>query len=334
VIYHDIQESGCIKPGADDVLLGHSWPTLSVFERSCKLPGWKRIILMQPYCHGDYLVGLDAYVDRFIHYCDLFLAITGAYWFKDIPNSKFKYWFPKMRHLDLAVERHEFPVIKKTFNLPGKRRFVYIGHNNKCKNTAYLSKIAQELPEMEFSWIGINKRLPGVKPLGRMDFNTYEAKNCLAHYDFMLTVGNADGNPTTILEAMAWGLIPVCTPQSGYEGYPGIPNVPLNRVREAAIILRQLQYIPEKDLQALQQTNWKTLDTHFNWERFSRDVIDAIESTESPACLPASTIHRVSLFLASCRHPRLDAWHFPRRIGRRMLNILKKRLLNDEKVSH
>lgn len=324
VVYHDIQESGSINPSDNDVLLGHSWPTMSLFERSCKKRGWKRVILMQPYCHGDYLAELDAYVDRFINYCDLFMAITGSYWFKDIPNSKFKHWLPKMRHLDLAVDRDDFPPIKTTFNPPGKRRFVYIGHNNKCKNTPYLSEIARQLPEIEFAWIGMNKGLPGLKMLGRLDFAIESARECLAQYDFMLTVGLADGNPATVLEAMAWGLVPVCTPESGYVGYPGIPNVPLNNTKEAVEVLNKIQYVPEQKLREYQQLNWNALETHFNWERFSQNVIDAIESNETPACFPVTRTHRLSLLLTSFLHPRLDSWPLPRRLGRKVLNLLQR----------
>ena len=122
VVYHDLQEEGVIHPSPGDILLGHSWPYNAIFERSCHQPGWKRIILLQPYCHGD---NQDMFVESFIRQCDLFLAITGSYWFKDIPNSKFKHWLPKMQHLDLAVNRKDFPVIKSNFNPPGKRKFVY-----------------------------------------------------------------------------------------------------------------------------------------------------------------------------------------------------------------
>lgn len=322
VIYHDIQEPGSVEPGDDDVLLGHAWPTASLFRRSCRRPGWKRVILMQPYCHGDAVADQDAFVERFIRDCDLFLAITGAYWFKGVPNSRFRHWFPKMRHLDLAVDRNDFTVIKRTFNPPGKRRFVYIGYNDKYKNTAYLSQITQELPGVEFGWIGVKKGLPGMKAHGTVDFGAQEGKDLVAQYDFLLTVGSADGNPTTILEAMAWGLIPVCTPQSGYEGYPGIPNVLLDRPKEAATRLQELQYLPETGLKDLQQINWKALDDYFNWERFAADVIKAIESTDSPACLPVSRLHRLSLFIAYCRDPHLDSWDLPRRLARKILTFL------------
>jgi len=71
----------------------------------------------------------------------------------------------------------------------------------------------------------------------------------------MLTVGSADANPTTILEAMAWGLIPICTPTSGYMGIPSIPNVPVGNAATAAATVRRLLHVDESELVAMQTEN-------------------------------------------------------------------------------
>jgi len=56
------------------------------------------------------------------------LAITGNAWMKRLKDSPFQHWEPKIVHVDLAVDRADFPIIKKNFNPAGKRRFLYIGH--------------------------------------------------------------------------------------------------------------------------------------------------------------------------------------------------------------
>ena len=61
----------------------------------------------------------------------------------------------------------------------------------------------------------------------------------------MITVGSADANPTTILEAMAWGLIPVCSIQSGYKGFSSIPNISIDCIDDALLTIKHLQSIPE-----------------------------------------------------------------------------------------
>jgi glycosyltransferase involved in cell wall biosynthesis len=281
---YDWDQFGEIQPGPEDVLLGHPHPVpWTLFRRSARHPGWKRVIALSPYHHGD--IGQVAFLDSIITNVDLYLAITGNYWFNSIGSSVFSHWLPKMIHVDLAVDREDFPPIKHDFNSSGNRRFVYIGHSGWQKNPRYLSQLARMLPETTISWIGSGRKsIKYLKPLGWHDFRTYQAKRLIAEHDFMLTVSHADANPATILEAMAWGLIPVCTPQSGYEGYIGIVNVPLTDLRRAVELLRELQYLPKKLLKDMQQANWELLDKHFNWDRFARQVVEAIESNASPPC--------------------------------------------------
>jgi glycosyltransferase involved in cell wall biosynthesis len=282
VVPYDWDEMRVIKPGPDDVLLGHPHPIPgTIFRRSARQPGWKRVIALAPYNHGDPLQ--VAFLDRVIECCDLYLAITGNHWYSAVERSNFSHWSPKMVHVDLAVDRTDFPPIKFRFNESGQRKFLYVGSVGWPKNTDYLAEIARMMPQAEISWMGSGKTgISGVTPLGFQDFQVEQARQLVAEHDFMITVSNADSNPTTILEAAAWGLIPVCTPQSGYAGYPGIQNIPLNEPVAAVDILRRLQFTPERRLREWQATNWQMLDTHFNWDRFTTQVEEAIESRASP----------------------------------------------------
>jgi len=290
VVYYDWNDFRVIKPASGDVLLGHPHPNpWTCFRRSLAQPGWRRVLAVAPYHHGD--PRQVAFIDALIEHCDLYLAITGNYWFSSIETSVFAHWRPKMMHLDLAVDRADFPVLKRSFSAPGQRRFVYVGQSGWTKNTPYLSEIARAMPETQIGWIGRrNQPISGLQYLGFQDFATEVGRQLVASYDFMLTVGKADANPTTVLEAMAWGLIPVCPPQSGYTDYPGIVNVPVGNAREAATILRHLQMMPDTALKEMQETNWRALDTHFNWDRFARQVMEAIESDARPALGPVSLL--------------------------------------------
>ena len=221
-----------------------------------------------------------------------------------LSESSYAHWRPKMIHMDLAVDRHQFPVIKQNFSPPGSRRFVYIGHSGWTKNTSYLSDIAQAAPDCPISWIGRGDQLiANVEPLGFQNFATDEGKRAVANHDFLLTVGRADANPTTVLEAMAWGLIPVCTPQSGYVDYPSILNVPLDDPEGAAVVLRRLQNLPETELAELQAENWQLLDEYFNWDRFAAQVISTIESHESPPLGPVTREQRRALQTRALHSP-------------------------------
>ncbi len=291
VCYYEWDSAQQIEIGKNDVLVGHPHPSPGTcFRLNYRKPGWRRIIAICPYAHGDETQA--AFLDALLPYCDLYLAVTGNYWFSTVQDSCYAHWFPKMRHLDLAIDRADFPVLKTVFNPPGKRRFTYIGHTRWYKNPQYLTKIAKALPEFSFSWIGPTRKrhllqrtpdtIEGFSPLGFQNFSTDQGRQVIASHDFMITVGLSDPNPTTILESMAWGLIPVCSPQSGYMNWPGIVNIPVNDLQGAVEILRQLQDMPDETLTSMQSANWKALDEHFNWDRFTQTIIEAIESEDSP----------------------------------------------------
>lgn len=284
-----------------DVLIGHPhWSPSTVYRSSLHHPNLARRIILAPYV-GD--LRQVAFHDRVIDASDLFLAITGGYWFARIGASAMARWRPKMRHVDLAVNREHFPLLRRRFNPAGQRRFVYIGHTAKNKNTPYLTRIAATRPDAQIDWIGRGRhRIRGVRPLGFQDFSTAAGRNLLASYDFMITVGNHDANPTTILESMAWGLIPVCTAQSGYEATPGVVNVPLGDAAAAGRVLTHLQHCPEAELQALRDAGEAMLQAHFHWDRVYAQVRDAIESTESPRLRPRTTTESVTMWAFNLIH--------------------------------
>lgn len=302
VIQYDWDDTRLIEPGPDDVLLGHPHPApWTVFRRSAKRGGWKRVVALFPYNHDPRNV---AFFDSTIPQCDLFLAITGEFWFDSISSSPFSHWTPKMVHVDMAVDRLEFPVIKTRFNPSGLRRFLYIGYTDWQKNTRYLARLAKMAPGCRISWMGSGRRgIQGLIKMGRQDFNTETSRRLVAEHDFLLTVGSADSNPTTILEAMAWGLVPVCTPNSGYVRHPGILNVPLDNPSEAAALLEHLQTVPEAELLEMQSRNWEALDSHFNWDRFSGQVVAAIEDQTSMPVREANVWRRIGFRVHALKSP-------------------------------
>jgi hypothetical protein len=162
----------------------------------------------------------------------------------------------------------------------------------------YLDELAARLPQYEFTWIGSEKkRYSHLRQLGKRDFSDPVAQKLAADFDFLITVGRADANPTTILEVMAWGLIPVCTPQSGYEGIEGIVNIPLDDPETACRILTALQERDDATLKNWQTINWESLDRHYNWDRFADQILAAIESNASPQMAPRRPVDAFVLAL-------------------------------------
>ena len=301
VRFYGWRDTVTIQPGSGDVLLGHPhWRRDSVFDRSVRQPGFARRILMAPYVDDLRQV---AFYDRHMDRCDLFLAITGNYWFDRVEQSAMRRWRPRMRHLDLAVDRAHFPFVKQRFNPAGARRFVYIGHTAHNKNVGYLARLQRDCADADISWIGRGrKKIPGVHPLGFMDFRDPKSLEAVSAFDFMITVGAMDANPTTILEAMAWGLVPVVTMQSGYEHRPGIVNIPLDDAAGAQAVFHRLQNAADAELMTLQHQGQQAIDTLYRWDRFYAQVRAAIDGGESPAIRRATLGERALLTLFDLVH--------------------------------
>lgn len=322
VRFHEWDAGGALEPLPGDVLIGHPHPDPdTIFRRSAERPGWKRIIAMGPYNEDPEQV---SFLDRVLPLCDVFLAITGPYWFERIGRSRFAHWLPKMVRLDMAVNRADFPRIKQSFNPAGSRGLLYIGHSGRMKNTGYLTQIAARCPGMRFGRMGPRLgRIGGLVDHGWQDFASDQSRELVASYDFVITVGRFDANPTTVLEAMAWGLIPVCTPQSGYENVPGIVNVPLDDPAGAADAIERLQQSPEADLLELRALNEAALDSTYSWGRFAATVRQAIESEVSPPLLPESpvTAFRLRWYASTSRYHSAPVrlWHRTSRAAYRRL---------------
>lgn len=293
--YYNWDSVQSISPRMNDILLGHPHPIGGTcFRRNIRKKGWKKRIILAPYNHGD--VKQVAFIDQIISRCDKYLAITGDYWFDTIKDSCFQYWAPKMIQLDLAVDRHTFPLIKRSFNSRTNRKILYIGHTAKCKNIHYLEKIAEYCPDLQFSWIGRgDKRINGFQYYGYKDLSVKKNLEIVKQHDIFLTVGDADSNPATLLESMAWGLIPICTPQSGYYNIPSITNVPLNNAEAAAKVIYSIVHLSEERMLRIQKENLKLLDSRFNWENFANTIINQIEDTEYPILGKVTSGRRVKI---------------------------------------
>ena len=300
---HAWDEPQAIQAQPGDLLLGHPHPSpWTVFRLSLGQSAWSKVVMLCPYNADERQVD---WLDPVVEKVDRYLAITGPYWAKRLPRSPQARWAPKFQALDLAVDRQDYPRLKKGFARPGQRRFLYIGHAGWPKNTALLSRLALARRDWDFAWIGGSdaSAIPGVKALGRLDLSLPASKQLVRGFDFLITLGTADANPSTILEAMAWGLVPVCSPQSGYEGLEGIPNVPIDDFEAALAALDGLQAAPESVLKGWVRQNDRRLKEQFHWERFCAQVEKALLTLAGPALAPHT--------LGSWARLRSHAWRGP-----------------------
>ena len=64
-------------------------------------------------------------------------------------------------------------------------------------------------------------------------FKIEKSRNLLSRFDFLIQTSNYDANPSTVLESMSWGLIPVITKQCGYTDLEKVVYIPLNNLKGA-----------------------------------------------------------------------------------------------------
>jgi len=276
---YDWEDYREIRPKLGDILIGHSHPLpFTVLRRSAKLNGWTRKILIHPFNSEWKHIG---YIDDLIDDFDSFLTITGDYWFSNIDKSEFARWLPKMVHLNLAVDLFDYPRVKSEFNSPGSRKFLYIGNDHPGKNVDFLNAIAINLPDVKFAWAGKGRKRQGLDSLGYIDFSTQESRELLCEYDFMITVGSADANPTTILESIGFGLIPVATVTSGYFNMPGLINISGIDLASAVNTIHELQCMQDIELRKISIEGLSNVKNNFNWDIFFAAVKVEIERRDS-----------------------------------------------------
>ena len=92
----------------------------------------------------------------------------------------------------------------------------------------------------------------------------------------MIHTSKFDANPSTVLEGISWGIMPILTKQCGYEGFNKIMYIPLNNVSKVAKKINYLQNLNQKELKNLQKINLRTLKKKYNWKNFRLKILKII----------------------------------------------------------
>lgn len=273
---YDWDSSQKIGPNAGDLLVGHAHPNpWTIFRRSMRHKEWSQVILLQPFTtYGHHI----AYLEHVIGHVDKFAAITGKYWSNELEVSRYSHWKEGFFQIELAVSPHDFPALKNAAAEPGKRRFLYIGNADPCKDLPYLQRLAGKHGAERFGSIGAYP-INGIKWHGLQDFSTPQAQSLLREYDFLIMTSYADANPTVVLEAMSWGLVPICTPQCGYLSEDGVLIIASNDLDTAACQLRHWNSLPAAELDYMIRRNRLTAENFFSWEKFSERIQMVIDSS-------------------------------------------------------
>lgn len=287
VTQYDWEERRRIRAGVWDTLIGHPHPEPGFVFTDNLYQAFAQKITLSPW-NGtlEYTDRIDQVIDA----CDHNFVICGPNWERSLPG----WWKEKTTRLDMAIDTEDYPKIFRGFNPCGKRRVLYIGCTLPSKGSDYLAAIAEAMPDVDFSHVG-HGLVPGTWPYGYVDLETKHGRNIILQHDAVISCGRNDANPTTMLEAAAWGLIPVCTKESGWEEarqpvdtggidteFTSTPkgafvqHIPLDNVSVAVEVLNSILQAPNEYLERIQQENLETIKNQYRWDKFTKPILECI----------------------------------------------------------
>lgn len=276
VRYYDWCTMGRPEISKDDIIIGHpNYDENTIVQR----------IFKESVCKAKYLIfplhtKMPEYnlpFDQLVSIADKVFNIMGPYWYDTIEQSAFAHWKPKIVRLDMAVDCSQFPYTRTKFNPSGSRHLVYVGHGRPEKNIEQIYEVMKSLPNLLLTWYGgaIEQplaQLPNVRTIGWVDFTPDMVAKVVYHGDLFISCSRSDANPTTLLEAASWGLIPMCTAESGYIKPNLFDPIPLDDVAGTIEVINKLQATPEKELLERAWRSRKAVENDYTWLKFCETV--------------------------------------------------------------
>jgi hypothetical protein len=304
VVVHDWSADYAIDPGPNDVLIGHPHPgRKSVFRKSFG-GSWARRYVICPFTTNPQQM---YFVEPYVRQADAFFAICGPFWAEKVETSSYSHLRSRFIHLDMAINSDDWAPLEKVFNSPGNRKFAFIGSSLALKGTPFLEQLAARRSKNEIGWIGASSWVKSnAECVGFLDLNSESGRESLSHFDFVISPGRSDANPTVLLEAMSLGLIPICTKESGYDDPAHFYSLRYGKVSEAKILLDDLQSLATKELVQRQNQNFTFVKT-YSWDRFNSTVCDKIlrdlESQKATQAIAVDFKSKVNQVVRSVNSP-------------------------------
>lgn len=282
VEYHQWDSIKQLEDNSDAILLGHPhYDTRTIVQQAFRKN--KRFLakcLIHPFHHGR--VGDNMPFDDLARKADKIFSICGPYWYDTIANTPFAHWGPKITRLDMAVDCNHFPYLKTKFNDPPNRKLVYIGSSMPQKNLRFMVELMHKMPDVQLHWYGGSgdhalAKLPNVKTVGWITLNRAAAQKIVNECDIFINTSISDANPTTLLEARAWGLITACTKESGYYNDPFFTELQLGDLQSTIDTIRKLLNTDSDILLKRSIESRHEIESKYNWERFCKTVWDELQ---------------------------------------------------------
>lgn len=263
---YDLRERIDIKPEDGDILLGHIWPdTKSIVWRALNNIKFSKKYLITPYNHDPSQI---SWTYEAAKKCDKYFAICGRYWIDTFDHSPLKDFKEKIVHLNMAINSTDYPLVKSSFNPPGKRKFFYIGRTGKEKGVDLLEKYADNVPGFKGGYVCMGGDIRGWNKISEPRKLTPEfMKRVAEEYDVFINMSRADAQVTTVLEAMSWGFPVACTKESGYSEENFFYMDLLNEDKNKKII-STIQQLSNEKLLDIALANRKLVETKYSWNMF------------------------------------------------------------------
>jgi glycosyltransferase involved in cell wall biosynthesis len=277
VRFYDWKERVAVRSQPEDVLIGHPFPEdlSTVFNRACLHGTFAARVALTPMHYGlpEFCQAIAPALDS----CDHILGIMGPYWFDTWSQGPFARWTPKLTHLDMAIDVGRFPRVKRSFNPPGRRKFLFIGNGEPYKGAHLLSQLfGLAQGKHQCVWIGADREFPYLDRRGPMRLQGETMERLAAECDVYVTMGISDANPTTILESMAWGFPVACTPQSGYYNMCEIRELSTTDMAHNLAMLERFQNAGEAELLQQADAGRRLVETGYTFERYTKTVVDTM----------------------------------------------------------
>lgn len=281
VHYYDWCHTGDLNPVApNDLILGHpNYPANTPIQRLFTETSTPHKYLIFPIHHA--IPEINQPFTTLVHAAKKVFGIMGPYWYDTLEQSALASWKPKITRLDMAIDTKTHPWVRHGFNPKGQRTFAYIGCDRPEKGTHNLYEIFRKVPYTLHVYGNFSDcpllTLPNVKYHGFIETSPAFAHGLCRLTDVFLNTSISDANPTTLLEAAAWGLVVACSKQSGY--WPGAPFWGLN-LDDTPGIINLLQYVQTCDEQVLlDQAHHQRIciEDRYTWERFLNTITNNID---------------------------------------------------------
>jgi glycosyltransferase involved in cell wall biosynthesis len=295
IFLYDVHEKLEIDLNPTDTFLGHFWPDTSTKEKGnnnwsafdldqitnrtiLKYPFHDGVFAMSPFNHSTDQVG---WAKPLFDKLNCYIPICGDHWMDNLMHSEFHYLKGKAIHLNMGIDRRSYPQVKFSFNKKGHRKFLYIGRISKEKNIEMLERIAQQSKNFEGGYIG-DGVINGWKQIApKANLNPSFMKKLAGEYDFFINTSTYDAQATTVLEAMSWGFVVACTPETGYTEN-GIFRLSANDVEFNLEQVNQLNSLDENDLKNIVQQYHVLLQQKFSWDLFTNRLLSILNKKFIP----------------------------------------------------